>query len=93
MSKLTDALEFIDSCSDKQWLEFCEWMEYRGYIIEGKYLHDYDYPRVTHCKDCKYYKRVKGLPKRKYCRRLRGEPIVVDTEPDDFCSYAERKTE
>ena len=53
-----------------------------------------EYVPVIHCKDCKYYKRVKGLPKRKYCHVLKErEWIVVDTEPDDFCSYGERKDE
>ena len=60
----------------------------------------YNGHEVIRCKECKYYKRVKWdqyddvrQPKKKYCHVLKGEPIVVDTEPDDFCSYGERKKE
>lgn len=83
MTKLTDVLEYIDSCSDKQWLKFCECMENRGYIIEGKSLHDYNYPRVTHCKDCKYYRKDRFV-----CDLTKYASTDVD-----FCSWAERKEE
>ena len=56
-----------------------------------------DYARVLRCKDCKYYRNhPNGLcylhtePKENE-RGYYGEAVCV--EPDDFCSYGERREE
>lgn len=56
-----------------------------------------DYARVLRCKDCKYYRNhPNGLcylhtePKENE-RGYSGEAVCV--EPDDFCSYGERREE
>ncbi len=56
-----------------------------------------DYVRVLRCKDCKYYRNhPNGLcylhtePKENE-RGYSGEAVCV--EPDDFCSYGERREE
>lgn len=90
MTKLTDVLEYIDSCSDKQWLKFCELMENRGYIIEGKYLHDYNYPRVIRCKECKHARKCYGDV---VWVSKGGGYIYKSLGTDGFCSRAERKEE
>ena len=90
MTKLTDVLEYIDSCSDKQWLKFCECMENRGYIIEGKYLHDYDYPHVIRCKDCRHCNRELALGKWEgSCKYWNTHSVMLN----DFCSRAKRKND
>ena len=89
MTKLTDVLEYIDSCSDKQWLKFCECMENRGYIIEGKYLHDYDYPHVIRCKDCRWGREVCGNIE---CWTDMNQPPEYHGY-DWYCPNGERKEE
>lgn len=51
---------------------------------------DPDIVRVVRCKDCKYIRRH-ALFEHEYfqCERPHKEYFV--TEPDDFCSYGDRK--
>lgn len=86
MTRLSDLLSYLDSCSDRQFLEFCDAMGKRGYQFVPQYVLDYDYPHVTHCKDCRNYRPheiSKGLP---YC-----EWSGALTSDDDFCNHAKRK--
>lgn len=50
-----------------------------------------DMVKVVRCKDCIHYEaRQKNHPwksSRKYCNRQ----VILCTEPNDFCSYGERK--
>ena len=48
-----------------------------------------DAVEVVRCKDCKYmYERMSVCTKVK----VRGEILHIRVEPDDFCSYGERRT-
>ena len=46
---------------------------------------------VVRCKDCKYYKPQKKSAhwenRTNYCNRV----VTIKAQPDDFCSYGERK--
>ena len=46
-----------------------------------------DAVEVVRCKDCKYFK--KGKPFRHECKKVGGG--IFYPNPDDFCSYGERK--
>lgn len=52
-----------------------------------------DAVEVVRCKDCKHYKphnrSAKWHCKALYCCRI----TVMKTNPDDFCSYGERRTD
>ena len=101
LKDLLDYLDYLDSCSDNQFLKFCDAMEKRGYQFVTQYVLDYDYPHVTHCKDCKHW-----LPHEQfgfdydngeyhnYCALLVPEDddyYAFTREADEFCSRAERK--
>lgn len=47
-----------------------------------------DVVEVVRCKDCKYYETHQPIHK-KVCEKNDGHLIPVN--PDDFCSYGERK--
>lgn len=81
MKDLYEYLDYLDNCSDGQFLKFVDAMEKRGYKFVTQYVHDYDYPHVTHCKDCKY--RITAN-----CERF---GIKRYTQSDSFCSWAEPK--
>ena len=84
LKDLYEYLDYLDNCSDGQFLKFVDAMEKRGYKFVTQYVHDYDYPPVTHCKDCKWYEFDEKL----HC----GLPHGVRMK-DDYCSDAERKEE
>ena len=50
-----------------------------------------DFLPVVRCKDCKYYKPQKKSAhwenRANYCNRV----VTIKVQPDDFCSYGERK--
>ena len=83
LKDLLDYLDYLDTCSDNQFLKFCDAMEKRGYQFVTQHVFDYDYPHVTHCKDCKYWGQDGYREGCKYA-------TVVMTK-DDYCSNAERK--
>ena len=85
LKDLLDYLDYLDTCSDRQFLKFCDAMEKRGYRFVTQNVLDYDYPHVTHCKDCKYwYQDFDG-------KCIASTPYGTDTDEDDFCKRAERK--
>lgn len=83
LKDLLDYLDYLDSCSDNQFLKFCDAMEKRGYQFVTQYVFDYDYPHVTHCKDCMYRDKETAN-----CTRFRKDWYV---QSNSFCSWAERK--
>ena len=85
LKDLYEYLDYLDNCSDGQFLKFVDAMEKRGYKFVTQYVHDYDYPHVTHCKDCKHYYALNEV--RGNC----SEYNFVEKIPIDFCSWAERK--
>ena len=98
LKDLYEYLDYLDNCSDGQFLKFVDAMEKRGYQFVTQYVFDYDYPHVTHCKDC-----IHNVANRKTdpldTADYSGIDIVCDyfmtdgQEPDDYCSKAERKEE
>ena len=52
-----------------------------------------DAVEVVRCKDCKHYKPQKKSAhwenRANYCNRI----VTIKVQPDDFCSYGERKEE
>lgn len=46
-----------------------------------------DAVEVVRCKDCKWFK--KGAPFRHKCKKIDGGMFFI--QPDDFCSYGERR--
>lgn len=69
------------------------------HLSDGKFQHwvevqpSVDAVEVVRCKNCIHYEaRQKNQPwksSRKYCNRQ----VILCTEPNDFCSYGERKTD
>lgn len=51
-------------------------------------------PEIIMCKDCKYYKKSE-VSDRMMCWRkdVNGQPVCYDFNPDDFCSYGERRAD
>lgn len=49
---------------------------------------------IIRCKDCKYYKKSEASD-RMMCWRndVDGYPVCYDFNPDDFCSYGERRSD
>lgn len=49
---------------------------------------------VARCKDCKHYKKSE-VSDRMMCWRkdVDGQPVCYDFNPNDFCSYGERRTD
>ncbi len=92
LKDLFEYLDYLDNCSDGQFLKFVDAMEKRGYKFVTQYVHDYDYPYVTHCKDCKYY-REDGDCWREWDNdgRIYYQSVIDNPNPDDYCSRAERK--
>jgi hypothetical protein len=84
LKDLYEYLDYLDNCSDGQFLKFLDAMKKRGYEFVSQYVHDYDYPYVTHCKDCKYWDGDDGDT---FCSELG----IFGTDPNSFCSYAKRK--
>lgn len=91
LKDLLDYLDYLDSCSDNQFLKFCDAMEKRGYQFVTQYVLDYDYPHVTHCKDCKYYKDGDCWHEWDNDGRIYYQSVINEPNPDDYCSRAERK--
>ena len=63
-------------------------------IRDCQYFHekDRDLVRVVRCKDCKFYETVEAQPEiYTYCRLWADGTDEV--EPDDYCSYGERRTD
>lgn len=53
-------------------------------------------PEIIRCKDCKWYRKGVHLSPNKFCYRLKdnsGKRIGYNFADDDFCSYAERRTD
>ena len=52
-----------------------------------------DAVKIVRCKDCKHYKPQKKSAhwenRANYCNRI----VTIKVQPDDFCSYGERKEE
>lgn len=67
-------------CPEKCDLEKCDWMEH---LKEGTA----DVVPVVRCKDCKYWQDNNDGYPHDECRLENGET----PDPDDFCSYGERK--
>jgi len=91
LKDLLDYLDYLDTCSDNQFLKFCDAMEKRGYQFVTQYVLDYDYPHVTHCKDCKHWDGY-------FCHNPNwGDGYGNYTPPikaeDGYCDWAERKTQ
>ena len=84
LKDLYEYLDYLDNCSDGQFLKFVDAMEKRGYKFVTQYVHDYDYPHVTHCKGCKWYEFDEKL----HCGLSHGIRMK-----DDYCSDAERRTD
>lgn len=83
----------LDACNPGSFSELC----YRDAIETVKCFPAADVAPVVRCKDCKHYRNYpNGLcylhtePKTN-ARGYSGEAVCV--EPDDFCSYGERKDE
>lgn len=81
----------LDACNPGSFSELC----YRDAIETVKCFPAADVAPVVRCKDCKHYRNYpNGLcylhtePKTN-ARGYSGEAVCV--EPDDFCSYGERK--
>ena len=91
MKDITNYLDYLDTCTDSQFLKFCDAMEKRGYKFVTQYVHDYDYPHVTHCKDCKYCEvlTVFGVDF-PACTSITP---AMDVSEDDYCSKAKRRKE
>lgn len=50
-----------------------------------------DVVQVVRCKDCKYWDDTEAEP---LCEVLHdGDGVMYSPEPDDFCSYGERREE
>ena len=90
LKDLLDYLDYLDSCSDDQFLKFCDAMEKRGYQFVTQHVLDYDYPHVTHCKDCKF-----SSPNRVYGCRITSFADDLDERmySDDFCSHGDKRKE
>lgn len=50
-------------------------------------------PEIIRCKDCKHYKAKQGNLPWKNSRRYCNKGVTLATNPDDFCSFAERRTD
>lgn len=47
---------------------------------------------IVQCEDCKHYKQSDVADRKMCCRKdVDGMPVCYEFEPDDFCSYGERK--
>lgn len=85
LKDLYEYLDYLDNCSDGQFLKFVDAMEKRGYKFVTQYVHDYDYPHVTHCKDCKHrYNGKDDSP----CELLN---MPLGLSEDFYCMFAEPK--
>lgn len=51
-------------------------------------------PEIIRCKNCKHYKKSE-VSGRMMCWRndVNGQPVCYDFNPDDFCSYGERRAD
>lgn len=57
-----------------------------------KMIADGELVEVVRCKDCKYYKKSEASNRMMCCRNdVDGWPVCYDFNPDDFCSYGERR--
>ena len=78
-----DVKELINGLSELPWEEEVD------YLVDT--LPTVDAVEVVRCKDCKYYKphtpSAHWESKLPYCIRC----VRVKVNPDDFCSYGERK--
>lgn len=76
-------------CNQHRWKEAEEYQR----IIDRFIAFASAQPEIIRCRDCIHYEaRQKKQPwksSRKYCNRQ----VILCTEPNDFCSYGERKTD
>lgn len=57
-------------------------------VIAAKCAPTIDAVEVVRCRDCKLYKHLdSAVPNELFCKVYGG----VQTEPDDYCSYGQRK--
>lgn len=92
LKDLYEYLDYLDNCSDGQFLKFVDAMEKRGYKFVTQYVHDYDYPHVTHCKDCKFSKAYyHGSESNLGMFTYLCTQGLYGMNPDDYCSRAEKK--
>ena len=92
MARLTDAdklIDFIDVGHLRHSGELC----YSETEVANLLLHapTVDAVPVVRCKDCKHYRPQKKSAhwenRANYCNRI----VTIKVQPDDFCSYGERK--
>ena len=92
MARLIDAdaiIDFIDMGHTRNPLETC--FSERDVVDMLESAPTVDAVEVVRCKDCKYYKPQKKSAhwenRANYCNRV----VTIKVQPDDFCSYGERK--
>lgn len=92
MATCNECIHFVDCCNDEctryySTIVACDKVEKRCNFFKNKA----DVVEVVRCKDCKYYRQNEYSPDEDmmcmcWCDWL-------PTDPDDFCSYGERKTD
>ena len=82
----------FETDGDTMWQSGC-WVRYRAIEQVVKEQPSVEAEPVVRCKDCIHYEaRQKNHPwksARKYCNRQ----TILCMEPNDFCSFAERRTD
>ena len=92
MARLIDAdaiIDFIDMGHTRNPLETC--FSERDVVDMLESASTVDAVEVVRCRDCKHYRPQKKSAhwenRANYCNRV----VTIKVQPDDFCSYGERK--
>lgn len=86
MSRLVDESVVLNNIHNaREWNEVLAWLEIAPTV---------DAVEVIRCENCKHYKKSE-VSDRMMCWRkdVDGQPVCYDFNPDDFCSYGERRAD
>ncbi len=82
-----DALDAIESeVADGEGFRYAKWREYFENLPSAE-------PEIVRCKDCKWYELPSHKITENCVRWMKSNGILLPIKPNDYCSYAERRTD